>query len=865
MLEDAALPSARDEPTPPPLVTGTDAAAATPLALTALHEVLRALGQAEPERSVLQIIAQQALVLTRAASVTVVLLSPNRETADFVAAAGVDAAVITGTRVRAEDTVAGNVARTGEPFLAFRPVNLDAVTLYAPFTPSLISIAAVPVFARGEPVGALVALNKQDGLPFSGDDLLALSTLASAGGVALANERLRADTDRQGRELSVLYEAVRSVSKQLSTRDALQAAVAQASAHLNCAAVVIFLRGATENGGESATLFVAEEIGLPSGSARERTLPADLGLGWAAMQATHPLFLTFALTDEQERGAAGSGDGAEGYNSPFPEVAARSGLAVAIRSGDAAPRGVLLVLSRQGDNAFSLADANLLSAVGSQVAVALDNAALYEDAVRRAEEAAALYELSQSLGASFQRSEVLERVADSVQALLQVDKLALFLKRSGDDGREMTLATERGLSPGADTRLRHFVGQGIPGWVAEFETPTAIDEVRTDRRNASLPLDTEGVTSLVATPLHGSGGVIIGTLCALSDRRRRFTVAEVELLYTIANQAATALENARMFDEVQHKGRELRRYFHQVARALGSSQEPQSVPLLIAQLTQELMGADRCALYTRAPASEQEDGAENGVAFLHLQARAGFRLATETSREEGGASPPVTVNDATPTGLTAHRKRPVIATDINEDARFSSEKRPRAARGRIGSYLGVPLRSGAQTIGVLEVYTRAPRVWRGDEARLLSAFASQAAVAFQNARLLHQGEDAEREARLLRRLLAAAAAPASSRATEIVTALSEFLNNAAVVCLRRDDIATPWMRFASAGDDADTVTARVAETLNKGGTEIKNAVALFVQDPSGATAILADKGPTTAQIKIAERHGFAALALLEGN
>jgi len=847
MPDDASPPPLA--PDAPPLI-GAGPNAPAPIVLTALHEVLRALAQAEPERAVLQTITQQALLLTGATSVSTVLLSPDRVSADFVAAAGEDATVIAGTRVRAEDTIAGNVARTGEPFLAFRPVATNTLALYAPFTPSLISIAAVPLFVRGEPAGALVALNKAGDQPFGGDDLLALSTLASAGGVALASERLRADADRQSRELSVLYDAVRSVSGQLSTRDALQAAVTQAFAHLSCAAVTVFLRGMES--GDGATLIVAEEIGLPTSDARERTLSVDSGLGRAALQATRPLFLRFALFDEE-------GDEAAGFASPFPEVAARSGLAVAIRSGDAPARGVILVLSRQGDSAFTLADANLLSAVASQVAVALDNAALYEDAVRRAEEAAALYELSQTLGSSLQQGDVLARVADATLSLLQVDKLALFL-RSDRDEKEMTLAVQRGFSAGAEARLRHAVGQGIPGWVAEFETPTAIEEVRADRRNAALPLDAEGVISLAATPLHG-GGAVIGTLCALSERRRRFTVAEVELLYTIANQAATALENARMFGEAQHKGRELRRYFHQVARALGSSQEPQTVPLLITQLTQELMGADRCALYTLAPEIRRDGGAS-----LHLQARAGFRLATEASREDGGASPPVAVNDATPTGLTAQRRRPVIVSDIGEDMRFAALSRPRAARGRIGSFLGVPLRSGAQIIGVLEVYTRTRRTWRGDEARLLSAFASQAAVAFQNARLLKQGDNAEREAALLARLLAAAPVPAPARGAQVTAAFSEAFGGPAVVLLRREENGRGvWKAVSSVNDDARTVTQNALQTLDKDETQRGEDVALYLQAASGNAVFAVGAERDMDFDAVAARHAPAAFALLEGN
>ncbi|CAA9586077.1 MAG: hypothetical protein AVDCRST_MAG88-3957, partial [uncultured Thermomicrobiales bacterium] len=83
----------------------------------------------------------------------------------------------------------------------------------------------------------------------------------------------------------------------------------------------------------------------------------------------------------------------------------------------------------------------------------------------------------------------------------------------------------------------------------EFETPTAVQDVAADHRNASAPLHTEGVVSMTCMPLQ-VGAATIGVLCAMSSRRRLFTVAEMELLYTIANQAAIAIENARIYADV---------------------------------------------------------------------------------------------------------------------------------------------------------------------------------------------------------------------------------------------------------------------------------------------------------------------------
>jgi GAF domain-containing protein len=495
-------------------------------------------------------------------------------------------------------------------------------------------------------VGALAAQNKAGQHPFGGDDLLALSLLAAAASVTLGYHQLHEDARRRGRELSTLYEAVRRVSGPLSTQEVLNAVLEQAAAHIENRVVAVFLLN-----DERTHFYVAADSGL-NDDQREVTLPTDAGLGAALLHGTRPHFLGFAPddVDEADEAEGGNGEehsrpnvmtrGAEGagildggpppHEPPFPGLAVRSGLAAPIRSGETT-HGLVLAVSGQPPGAYRLADANLLSALAAQAAAAMENAWLYEDAQRRAEEAAALYELSQAITATRRLDVILDLVADSTRQLLGVDKFALFLRdpaapppsspgrgsggapaaaasapmtASGVPAVPLRLVVERGLPSGAGERLRPLVGQGIPGWVVEFETPTAVRDVAADHRNRSAPLHDEGVVSLCAMPLQ-VGASTIGVLCALSSRRRLFTVAEVELLYTIANQAAIAIENARVYADVRQKAQELRRYFHRVGRALGSQGSPGEVPQLIASLTLEVMGADRCALYALQEELEQ--------------------------------------------------------------------------------------------------------------------------------------------------------------------------------------------------------------------------------------------------------------------
>lgn len=788
-----SLPSASPLPNAGP-------AAARSLTLAVFDEVLRALAHGESTHETLHLLADKARLLTDSASSAIGLLDPDRETLTFVAASGGESKDLLGSRVHLADTIVGSTARSGEPYLAFRPhlTGVDSTTIGQP----VISAAVVPIFDEARPVGALASLNRAGGAPFGGDDLMALTTLAAAASITLRNGRLQANAQRQSRELSLLYDAVRSVSGKLSAQEVLHAVVDQASALLENSAVAVFLAN-----DERTHLYIAEDVGLDP-DLREVTLSGESGLGAAALGTSLPLFLAFPDADTLEeplpRDGRREGDGSLlRIESPFPSLGARGGLVAAVRSGEIA-HGLLLVLTGQPPEVYTPADANLISALASQAAVAMENSWLYEDATRRAEEAAALYELSQAVTSTLRLPQVLDHVADSVLSLLGVDKFALFLHDAASDRLQMVV--ERGLPPGAAERVRPPVGQGIPGWVMEFETPTAVQDVAADHRNAAAPLHAEGVVSMTCMPLQ-VGVSAIGVLCAMSSRRRLFTVAEMELLYTIANQAAIAIENARVYADIRHKSRELRKSFDRVARALGSSRAPGAVPELIASLTQEMTGADYCALYSVAasPAPGGRSAAENGRRLV-LEGAVGFRTAADTPEMSGDS----------PTAWVARKGRSLAIADIDADERFRGQVL-RPARGRARGYLGVPLRpgGGADVVGVLEVYTRSPRHWRADEGRLLLTFASQAAVAFQNANLVGSGQRAARRAKGLGSLLEMLVkADAPVVPTDVLAAIRTATGAAGGIAALRRDPGGVWRVLG-----ADGIAPEAAEQIASSSSE----------------------------------------------
>ncbi len=643
-----------------------------------LRKISRAIIARQPARDVLALIVEEALKVTGAANVAIGLRSDTAELLSFLAVAGENASEVMGLQIRVDDSLAESTLRTGQPSLFSDGMQI----------PGHGKVAVVPIVRDGSIIGALLALTRDEeggSLTPGAEDAGLLGLFADQAAMALANEDLNRLCDDQARELAVLYHATRTISGSLNIQEVLNSVLDAVCQHLEHQAAVLFLLN-----DERTHLFIAADRGL-SDEDREIQLAADGKVTSLALESGQPRIVNDTEA-EPDLGYVTS------------QATTRSALIAPIRSR-ADTLGLIIVTSSQ-PGAFAENDMKLLDAVASQAGIAIANAWLYEDAMRRAEEATALYDISQHVSATLHMDRVFQFVADNVLSLLKVDKFALMLL----DPREDRLVTQvcRGVDEEAFSKIRPRMGEGIPGWVYEWMTPTAVADVPADARNRTCPIHDEGIgiVSTICVPM-AVGDEVIGVVLAMSSRRRLFTVAEMELLYTIANQAAVAIANAKLYQDARSKSMEMRRYFHRVARALGSALEAQDAPQLLSDLAVEMMRADRCAIY-------RVDG---GSVLLH---------ATSHFRATAPPDASLALGDGL-TGWVAKRGHALTVDSLADEPR--SRAHGWLSREKLASYLAVPLKTGRKTVGVLEIFTQEPRIFTQDEVKLLTQFTRRARLA----------------------------------------------------------------------------------------------------------------------------------------
>ena len=205
-----------------------------------------------------------------------------------------------------------------------------------------------------------------------------------------------------------------------------------------------------------------------------------------------------------------------------------------------------LNLGRSRMEPFTSWDIAIMEPVVRHVGIALDNARLFEAVKRRGEELESLIEISRGLSGRLELGELLPLVARSVNRVMGTHHCLLLLRR-GDD---LVIGAQEGLEPdvvGALQALR--VGESLTGSVASTGRPLAVYEMSDDPRLRFREfVDKFGYRSFLCVPLK-RGEETLGTLEVVTKEPRRFTPEEQDLMTLLADQAAVALENGRLYEQ----------------------------------------------------------------------------------------------------------------------------------------------------------------------------------------------------------------------------------------------------------------------------------------------------------------------------
>ncbi len=244
---------------------------------------------------------------------------------------------------------------------------------------------------------------------------------------------------------------------------------------------------------------------------------------------------------------------------------------------------VLGVISLESDRntTFSDSDVEFIQRLAARAAVALDNARLYREAERRADEMSTLYSAGRAISSSLEREEILPVIAQSIAAMLNMSSSVIADCRV-DRMQAVVLTTYRlGTAQNASEDLP-AIGEtwnlnSMPAFGEAIRTHRTLALRRADLNAVTWEasyMDVQGIKAMLLTPLVVQNEVLGIAMAFESRRDRAFTFDETLLFESLASQAAVAFRQAKLYDEVRElenlKSEMIRMASHDLRNPLGN-------------------------------------------------------------------------------------------------------------------------------------------------------------------------------------------------------------------------------------------------------------------------------------------------------
>ncbi len=217
--------------------------------------------------------------------------------------------------------------------------------------------------------------------------------------------------------------------------------------------------------------------------------------------------------------------------------------------------GTLTITRDETDPPFTDADLEVLNLFAPHAAVAIENARLHAAALQRGEELGALLRAGRVVMDGLNLDETLDRIIREASAIARAPHVKILLADTEDGTLRLAAVLGR---PAEMMGQFDYAGRGsLSGVVAKTGHPLFVPDCQHDPRNIAAEQDSLlGIQTYLGLPIK-SRGEILGVLTFNTTEPRQYTPGEIEYLSSFADQAAIAIENARLYEEVQRHAGEL--------------------------------------------------------------------------------------------------------------------------------------------------------------------------------------------------------------------------------------------------------------------------------------------------------------------
>ncbi|PYM90898.1 MAG: hypothetical protein DME04_21145 [Candidatus Rokuibacteriota bacterium] len=392
------------------------------------------------------------------------------------------------------------------------------------------AVALVPLATGGAVFGA-VTLASARPAAFDDADLEAIAELARPLAASIERRRLHDESRRRAAELAALYATSQLITARLdvaSVLDRISRSVPELIGSTGCGIGLLDASG--------THLVHTAAHGFQSEAWRELSLPVGEGIIGRVAESGAAIRVHDVQTDP--RSARRDVDEREGI---------RSILSVPMKVGGAVI-GVISAFSTRPDS-FTARHQRVLEAFAEQTGIAIHTARLFEEGVRRARETQALLEAGRAVTASLDVDRTIRVILQEAREVLGVDSCSVSTIDPASD--DLVLVASLDVPPAMVSTVRLRRGEGIAGLAVQAGRPMQSRDTWADARVRFAELQREsGFRSMLSVPLR-RGERVIGAISVFRRDVHDYSAHEEELLVALADQAAIALEHARLYAELE--------------------------------------------------------------------------------------------------------------------------------------------------------------------------------------------------------------------------------------------------------------------------------------------------------------------------
>lgn len=607
-------------------------------------------------------------------------------------------------RLQYGEGAAGRVAQSGEALIVNDYYHWEGKVLLPGEEQILSAVLSVPMHWEGRTIGVIQIMN-EGSHRFTQDDQEMLTLFADQAVTAFESTRLLTSEQHARAQAETLQEVAQAVTSSLDLKKVLSEILRQLARFLHFDMSSVLLYG--EHGEPSMTVgvgYVSEEAILPEVGEQLR----DSLILARMRQDLQPVIIPDVTLDPHWLVIPGSED-------------VRSFMGIPIIAQQQMI-GCLFVNSRKPDQ-FTAADAAVAQGLGQHMAVAIVNARLYKNQEQRAAELQAVHQASLSVTSSLELEPVLYAILTGTLELLpDAGNAHIFLYHPEEDSLTFGAALW-GDGSRRNEPLSVPRRSGLTYNVARSGQMIAVSNMHTHPLYSGIAqTNPDWSGSIVGLPLK-IGKQVVGVMNVAYRLPRKFPETELRILRLLGDQAAIAIENARLYEQAAGERRHIS-LLYDISRVLSASLDPDTILDDAIRLTQQALGGVMGEAFLYRPQAQKLSlRALHGRAVDDLEA-----LDRQVDLQPGKGL----------AGWVLENDRPVLVHDVMED--------PRWLHVPLVDYdshaaIASPIPGEVRPVGVLMVLHAQPGYFSHDHIDLLEGICQQVGLALANAQRYQQVQD----------------------------------------------------------------------------------------------------------------------------